>query len=127
MIAARETRACDTRRPILDLAKRGFGLGFSIDYVLVVGADGQNSLTRRMLWEPKKDHDSTLKYTGYSVAYFHTPKSEEEFNRTLFKSCLLPGLKVLSLCCAHKDFTQAMLTVSTAEELKEMVEQPVEK
>ncbi|EXJ77023.1 hypothetical protein A1O3_10180 [Capronia epimyces CBS 606.96] len=101
--------------------------GSSDEYDLVVGADGQNSLTRRILWEPKKDCDSTLRYTGYSVAYFHMPKSEEEFNSTLFKSCLRPGLKVLSLRCAHKDFTQAMLTVSTTEELKEMVQQPVEK
>lgn len=55
-------------------------------------------------------------------------KSEEEFNSTLFKSCLLPGLRALWLRCAHKDFTQAMLTVSTTtEELKEMVKQPVEK
>ncbi|CAI7626051.1 unnamed protein product [Penicillium crustosum] len=104
-----------------------FSDGSSDDYDLVVGADGQNSLTRRMLWEPKKDFDSTLKYTGYSVAYFHMPKSEEEFDSTLFKSCLLPGLKVLSLRCAHKDFTQAMLTASTTDKLKEMVGQPVEK
>ncbi|KAJ5887344.1 FAD/NAD(P)-binding domain-containing protein [Penicillium tannophilum] len=104
-----------------------FSDGSSDEYDLVVGADGQNSLTRRILWEPKKDCDSTLRYTGYSVAYFHMPKSEEELNSTLFKSCLLPGLKVLSLRYAHKDFTQAMLTVSTTEELKEMVKQPVEK
>ncbi|KXG51510.1 Monooxygenase, FAD-binding [Penicillium griseofulvum] len=104
-----------------------FSDGSSDDYDLVVGADGQSSLTRRMLWEPTKDSDSTLKYTGYSVAYFHMPKSEEESDSTLFKNCLLPGPKVLSLRCAHKDFTQAMLTVSTTEELKEMVGQPVEK
>lgn len=104
-----------------------FSDGSSDEYDLVVGADGQNSLTRRILWEPKKDCDSTLRYTGYSVAYFHMPKSEEELNSTLFKSCLLPGLKVLSLRCAHKDFTQAMLTVSTTEEFKEMVKQPIEK
>ncbi|QKX61564.1 uncharacterized protein TRUGW13939_08716 [Talaromyces rugulosus] len=104
-----------------------FSDGSSDEYDVVVGADGQNSLTRRILWEPKKDCDSTLRDTGYSVAYFHMPKSEEELNSTVFKSCLLPGLKVLSLRCAHKDFTQAMLTVSTTEELKELVKQPVEK
>ncbi|CAH0051301.1 unnamed protein product [Clonostachys solani] len=104
-----------------------FSDGSSDEYDLVVGADGQNSMTRRMLWEPKNDDDSTLKYTGYSVAYFHMPKSEEEHDSTLFKNCLLPGLKVLSLRCAHKDFTQAMLTISTTEELKEVEQQPVEK
>ncbi|VUC26323.1 unnamed protein product [Clonostachys rosea] len=104
-----------------------FSDGSSEEYDLVVGADGQNSLTRRMLWQAKKDDDSTLRHTGYSVAYFHMPKTEEESNSTLFKNCLLPGLKIMSLRCAHKDFTQAMLTVSTTEELKGVEKQPVEK
>ncbi|CAI6101198.1 unnamed protein product [Clonostachys chloroleuca] len=104
-----------------------FSDGSSDEYDLVVGADGQNSLTRRMLWEPKQDDDSALRYTGYSVAYFHLPKTEEEIDSNLFKNCLHPGLKVLSLRCAHKDFTQAMLTASTTEELKELDKQPAEK
>jgi 2-polyprenyl-6-methoxyphenol hydroxylase-like FAD-dependent oxidoreductase len=104
-----------------------FSDGSSDEYDLVVGADGQNSLTRRMLWEPKQDDNSALRYTGYSVAYFYLPKTEEEIDSNLFKNCLLPGLKVLSLRCAHKDFTQAMLTASTTEELKELDNQPVEK
>ncbi|CAH0023264.1 unnamed protein product [Clonostachys rhizophaga] len=104
-----------------------FSDGSSDEYDLVVGADGQNSMTRRMLWEPTNNDDSALKHTGYSVAYFHMPKTEDEVDSNLFKNCLLPGLKVLSLRCAHKDFTQAMLTATTTEELKELDKQPAEK
>lgn len=93
-----------------------FSDGSPDQYDLVVGADGQNSLTRHMLWEPKKDYDSGLRLTGYSITYFHMPNSEEEFDSTLFQSCLLPGPEVLSLRCAHRDFKQVMFTVSTTEE-----------
>lgn len=117
----------------IELTQRGskvnviFSDGSSDEYDLIVGADGQYSMTRRLLWEPEKNGDSTLSYTGLSAAYFHMQKTEEEAKSTLFKNCLLAGPKGLSLRYAHKDFTQAMLTAPTTEEHKKMSKQPVEK
>lgn len=98
----------------------------SDEYDLVIGADGQYSLTRRLLWEPEKNDDTTLVYMGVSAAFFQMPKTEDELDSTLFKNCLLAGPKGLSIRSAHKDFAQAMLGAPTTDEHKRMFRKPVE-
>nr|A0A2U8U2L0.1 RecName: Full=FAD-dependent monooxygenase asL6; AltName: Full=Xenovulene A biosynthesis cluster protein L6 [Sarocladium sp. 'schorii']AWM95784.1 FAD-dependent monooxygenase [Sarocladium sp. 'schorii'] len=104
-----------------------FSDGSSDDYDLVVGADGQYSMTRRLLWEPEKGSgDTTLKYTGVTAGFFQMPKSEDEADSTLFKNCLQAGPRGLCLRCAHKDFTQAMLGIPTTDEHKQVFKKPLE-
>lgn len=102
-----------------------FSDGSSGEYDLVVAADGQSSLTRRVLWEAEKNSDPALRDTGLSVAYYRIRKSKEEAQSTVFKNCLQPGPKALSLRSAHKDFTQVMLFSTTTDELREVAKRPM--
>ncbi|KAH8901304.1 FAD/NAD(P)-binding domain-containing protein [Thozetella sp. PMI_491] len=103
-----------------------FSDGSSDNYDLVVGADGQSSLTRRLAFGAEAGPRSPQKEVGFTVAYFNIPKAKWEIGNTEYKHFVQIGPKVISFRCGHKDFTQVMLSVPTTEAMREAARLPIE-
>lgn len=75
-----------------------FSDGSSGVYDLVVGADGQSSRTRRMIFETEGlSSKDMFKEVGLYVAYFLIPKSESDKKQKKAYVCITEGSKLLSM------------------------------
>ncbi|KAH8664699.1 hypothetical protein BX600DRAFT_464880 [Xylariales sp. PMI_506] len=104
-----------------------FSDGSSAEYDLVIGADGQNSRTRRLMLQGETDDSALFNTLGVYYAYFQMPKIAGDAENRACECYHIPGSKVAIARHGHPDFTQVIFAIrGDTKELEETVSLPVE-
>lgn len=91
-----------------DGANVTFSDGRNEIYDLVIGADGQGSRTRRLVFGEEAS-DAAFKSLGVSMAYFSIPRTEEDNATARF--CLVPKKRFMATRTGNRSVTQGYLAV----------------